>query len=77
MPSRREVYDGLVARGVRPNVHYIPVHLQPYYQALGFRRGDFPEAERYYDGALTLPLYPGLTDDQQDVVVAALVELLA
>lgn len=76
VPSRREVYDGLVARGVRPNVHYIPVHLQPYYQALGFRRGDFPEAERYYDGALTLPLYPGLTDEQQDVVLAALVELL-
>ncbi len=75
-PTRREVYDGLVARGVRPQVHYIPVHLQPYYQALGFRRGDFPEAERYYDGALTLPLYPGLRDDQQDVVVAALVELL-
>lgn len=76
-PSRREVYDGLVARGVRPNVHYIPVHLQPYYQGLGFRRGDFPAAERYYDGALTLPLYPGLREDQQDVVVAALTELLA
>ena len=60
------------------NVHYIPVHLQPYYrEKFGFRVGDFPEAERYYAQALTLPLYPGLTTEAQSRVVATLVESLS
>jgi dTDP-4-amino-4,6-dideoxygalactose transaminase len=53
-------------------VHYIPVHTQPYYQAMGFAEGDYPEAERYYREAISLPLYPGLTDRTQQVVVEAL-----
>jgi UDP-4-amino-4,6-dideoxy-N-acetyl-beta-L-altrosamine transaminase len=69
---RRHVYDQLVASGIKPQVHYIPVHRQPFYQARGFREGDFPEAERYYTGALSLPLFPDLTEAQQDQVVAAL-----
>lgn len=70
--SRREVYDALVNAGVRPNVHYIPIHTQPYYRRLGFKPGDFPNAEAYYASALSLPMYPGLTDSEQDRVIAAL-----
>lgn len=70
--SRRDVYDRLVRAGVRPNVHYIPIHTQPYYRRLGFKPGDFPNAEAYYASALSLPMYPGLTDDEQARVIAAL-----
>lgn len=58
------------------NLHYIPVHTQPYYQGLGFTWGDFPEAERYYAEAISLPLYFGLTESAQDRVVAVLREVL-
>ncbi|MCP5370563.1 MAG: UDP-4-amino-4,6-dideoxy-N-acetyl-beta-L-altrosamine transaminase [Hyphomicrobiales bacterium] len=75
--SRRQVFDGLVERGIRPQVHYIPVHLQPYYRDQGFAAGQFPAAERHYAEALSLPLFAGLTEDDQDRVVAALHELLA
>jgi UDP-4-amino-4,6-dideoxy-N-acetyl-beta-L-altrosamine transaminase len=74
--SKRQLFDGLRARGVLVNLHYIPVHTQPYYTDLGFRAGDFPEAERYYDEALSIPLFSGMTEAQQDYVVAALQELL-
>lgn len=74
--TRRNVYDALRSAGVGVNVHYIPVHTHPYYQGLGFRPGDFPESERYYSEALTLPLYPTMTEQQQDQVVAALTEAL-
>ncbi len=71
--SRRLVFEGLRARGVGVNVHYIPVHTQPYYQSnFGFKQGDFPEAEHYYAEAITLPLYPKLTEEQQDYVVSCL-----
>ena len=70
--SRRQVYDGLVCRGVRPNVHYIPIHLQPFYRRLGFKPGDFPNAEAYYASALSLPMYPGLSDAEQARVIEAL-----
>ena len=58
------------------NLHYIPVHLQPYYRKLGFAAGDFPEAERYYGQAISLPMFYGLTDAAQDRVVAAVREAL-
>lgn len=64
--SRREVFDSLRAQGIGVNVHYIPVHLQPDYQKLGFARGMFPESERYYEEAITLPMFPAMTDE--DVV---------
>jgi len=63
--THREVFDALRAADIGVNVHYIPVHTQPYYAALGFRVGDFPEAERYYAEAISLPMYPGLTEKQQ------------
>lgn len=75
--NRREVFDGLRAAGIGVNVHYIPVHTQPYYRRLGFAPGDFPEAERYYAGAISLPMFPTLTHAQQDEVVAALRSLVA
>lgn len=75
--DRRAVFEALRATGVGVNVHYIPVHTQPYYRQLGFSPGMFPAAEAYYERAITLPLYPGLTDEQQDQVVAALKQALA
>ena len=69
---RRAVFEGLRARGIGVQVHYIPVHTQPYYQALGFRPGDFPGAEAWYAAAISLPLFPDLTEADQDAVVAAL-----
>ncbi|MCG2596284.1 UDP-4-amino-4,6-dideoxy-N-acetyl-beta-L-altrosamine transaminase [Achromobacter insuavis] len=69
---RRAVFEGMRERGVGVNVHYIPVHLQPYYRDLGFTSGMFPVAENYYRRAISLPLYYGLTDAEQDQVVQAL-----
>jgi UDP-4-amino-4,6-dideoxy-N-acetyl-beta-L-altrosamine transaminase len=74
---RRAVFDELHARGVLANVHYIPVHLQPYYRTQGFARGDFPRAEQFYERALSLPLFAGLTEGEQDAVCDALREALA
>ena len=70
--GRAAVFAALRTAGIGVNVHYIPVHLQPYYRSLGFNPGDFPAAEARYAATLTLPLYYGLTDAQQDEVVAAL-----
>jgi len=67
--TRREVFDELRENGIGVNVHYIPVHTQPYYRTLGFAVGDFPEAERYYAETITLPLYPELTKDEQNFII--------
>jgi len=75
--SRRSVFDALRADGIGVNVHYIPVHTQPYYRAMGFGHGDFPNAERYYAQAISLPLFPTMTEAQQTEVVAALGRALA
>lgn len=66
---RKELYDALRAEGIYAQVHYIPVHTLPYYQQLGYRKGDFPQAESYYDYCLSLPMYPSLTDEEQDFVI--------
>ncbi|WP_082674667.1 UDP-4-amino-4,6-dideoxy-N-acetyl-beta-L-altrosamine transaminase [Thiohalocapsa sp. ML1] len=73
---RAEVFARMRAAGIGVNVHYIPVHTQPYYRQLGHQDGDFPNAETFYAGALTLPLYPGLTFEEQDLVVDALRDAL-
>ncbi|SFW44191.1 UDP-4-amino-4,6-dideoxy-N-acetyl-beta-L-altrosamine transaminase [Pseudomonas sp. NFACC19-2] len=70
--SHREVFESLREQGIGVNLHYIPVHTQPYYQRMGFKQGDFPEAERYYAEAISLPMFQAMTDAQQDDVVAAL-----
>lgn len=74
--GRREIFEYMQAGGIGVNVHYIPVHTQPYYQDIGFRQGDFPEAERYYLEALSLPLFPGLGTEEQDMVVDALTKAI-
>ena len=75
--ARRRVCTALRLRGIGANVHYLPVHLQPYYRGLGFREGQFPEAEAHGESAITLPLYPGLAEADQDEVAVALREVLA
>ena len=67
--SRKTVFDHLRSAGIQVNVHYIPVHLQPYYRRLGFRSGQFPVAEHYYSQAISLPLYAGLSEAQQTRVI--------
>ena len=74
--DRKSVFEQLHARGVGVNVHYIPIHLHPYYQQLGFKKGNFPVAENFYNNALTLPLYPSLSDEQQNTVIDVLFEVL-
>ncbi|WP_110665739.1 UDP-4-amino-4,6-dideoxy-N-acetyl-beta-L-altrosamine transaminase [Salinicola halophilus] len=74
--SHREVFEALRSRGIGVNLHYIPVHTQPYYRALGFSDGDFPQAERYYAEAISLPLFPSLSESQQDEVIRVLSEVL-
>lgn len=72
-PARhRAVFEGLRAQGIGVNLHYIPVHLQPYYRALGFAPGDFPQAEDYYSRAISIPLHAGLSAAEQAAVVTAL-----
>lgn len=74
--SQRELFEALRAAGIGVNLHYIPVHLQPYYRALGFADGDYPEAEHYFSEAISLPLFPDLTDEQQDYVIEQLRSLM-
>jgi dTDP-4-amino-4,6-dideoxygalactose transaminase len=74
--DHRQVFEGLRAAGIGVNLHYIPVHLQPYYRDLGFAQGDYPQAERYYAEAISLPMFPSLGDEQQDYVVGQLQRLL-
>ena len=63
--QHRQVFEGLRAAGIGVQLHYSPVHLQPYYRAMGFAEGQFPEAEGYARSAISLPLFPGLSSDEQ------------
>jgi UDP-4-amino-4,6-dideoxy-N-acetyl-beta-L-altrosamine transaminase len=73
---RRRVFEALREAGIGVNVHYIPIHTQPHYQRLGFKRGDFPAAEAYYAQAISLPLFPALTAAQQSHVADTLARAL-
>ena len=75
-PTHRQVFEALRARDIMVNLHYIPVHTQPYYQAMGFRGGDFPEAEQYYRETISIPLHPVLTESEQDEVIDVLREAM-
>ena len=70
--THKEVFDALREQGIGVNLHYIPVHLQPYYQKMGFKQGDFPNAENYYSNAISLPMFHGMTHEQQDEVISKL-----
>ena len=74
--QHRQVFEGLRAAGIGVQLHYSPVHLQPYYRRFGFSEGDFPNAELYAQSAISLPLYPGLTSIEQSIVVQNLASLL-
>lgn len=74
--SHLEVFNALREQGIGVNLHYIPVHTQPYYRSFGFKDGDFPEAESYYAEAISLPMYATLSEEQQDDVVEALAKAL-
>jgi UDP-4-amino-4,6-dideoxy-N-acetyl-beta-L-altrosamine transaminase len=74
--DRKTVFEQLHAKGIGVNVHYIPIHLHPYYQRMGFKQGDFPIAENFYNNVLTLPLFPSLSDEQQTSVIDVLHEVL-
>ena len=74
--THREVFDVLRQQGIGVNLHYIPVHTQPYYQAMGFKHGDFPESEQYYQEVISLPMFSSITDAQQNTVVSTITEIL-
>ncbi|WP_435532748.1 UDP-4-amino-4,6-dideoxy-N-acetyl-beta-L-altrosamine transaminase [Vibrio stylophorae] len=74
--THKQVFDSLREKGIGVNLHYIPVHTQPYYQKMGFTVGDFPESEQYYREAISLPMFHAMTDEQQDTVVQVLTEIL-
>ena len=70
--THRQVFEALRSAGINVNLHYIPVHTQPYYQRLGFETGDFPRSEEFYREAISIPMYYGLTEEQQNYVIAAI-----
>ncbi len=75
--NHRAVFDALCVSGIQVNLHYIPVHTQPYYRERGFCEGDFPDSENYYQEAITLPLYAGLRDEEQDRVITVVRDILS
>ena len=74
--SKREIFSVLRERGIGVQIHYIPVHTQPYYRELGFDWGDFPEAESYYQEAISLPIHYDLSDEEQDYIIQTLKEVM-
>ena len=74
--KRLPAYQALKNVGIAAQVHYLPVHLHPFYQTLGFSKGDFPNSEVHADSALSLPIYPDLTEEQQNLVISTLKEVL-
>ncbi|MDZ7771584.1 MAG: UDP-4-amino-4,6-dideoxy-N-acetyl-beta-L-altrosamine transaminase [Balneolaceae bacterium] len=76
VPERKKLYDRLHEQQILCQVHYIPVHLQPYYRDRGWEKGDFPRTEAYYERCLSLPMYPTLSDEQQEYVIRNVLKAL-
>ncbi len=74
--KHKQAIIALREQGICAHVHYIPVHLQPYYQQLGFKLGDFPKAEQYYQQVISLPLYPNLSSDDQQHIIEQVKKLI-
>jgi dTDP-4-amino-4,6-dideoxygalactose transaminase len=74
--SREKIFDELRRGGIGVNVHYIPIHTQPYYHQFGFKVGDFPNSESYYNRAISIPLFHTMTAEQQDEVLNVLMRVL-
>lgn len=72
--KRKQLYEYLQKHSIYPQIHYIPVHLQPYYRNLGWNLGDFPIAEKYYESCISLPIYPSLTNHEQDHIIERVIE---
>ncbi len=74
--SHKQIFEELKACGIGVNLHYIPIHLQPYYKSMGFKYGDFRESEKYYQEAISIPVYAGLSRDDQDKVIGSLKKII-
>ena len=74
--THQQVFEEMRRDGIGVNLHYIPIHTQPYYQKLGFKLGDFPNTETYYQEAISIPIYYALTQNEQDQVVMAIKQTL-
>lgn len=74
--KRKDLYDFLRTKGISCQIHYIPVHLQPYYKQFGWKRGDFPHAEHYYDTCISIPMFPTLTPEEQNHVISSIGEFM-
>ena len=72
--QRKPLFDYLRDKGIGVNVHYIPVHTQPYYEQLGYKMGDYPLAEDYYLRAISIPMYSTLSDEEQNYVIKSIRE---
>ena len=76
MADKKHIFDALRKKNIGVQVHYIPLHLQPYYkERFGYKEGDFPNAERYYSRSITLPLFPKMSDHDVDSVINAVIEV--
>ncbi|MEQ1732912.1 MAG: UDP-4-amino-4,6-dideoxy-N-acetyl-beta-L-altrosamine transaminase [Bacteroidia bacterium] len=74
--DRLGVYNHLKTQNIFAQVHYVPVHLMPYYAQFGHKKGDYPLAEAYYDKCLSLPMYPALSNEEQDFVIATILNYI-
>ena len=71
-PLKRKIFENLRSKNIGVQVHYIPVHMHPYYQSLGFKLGDFPASEKFYSEIISIPIFPSLTQEEQDTVIKTL-----
>ena len=74
--SHSKIFEELRADGIGVNIHYIPIHMQPYYKNMGFKSGDFPDSEQYYKEAISLPMFPAMSEVEQDRVIDVLTSKL-
>ena len=74
--KRRDLFEKLRNNGIGVNVHYIPIHLQPFYKKLGFKKGAFPNAENYYQNAISIPIFPQLKKIDQEKIITTIKSLV-
>lgn len=74
--NRKGLYDFLRLHNIFSQIHYIPIHLLPYYKQFGWKAGDFPNSEKYYEHCISLPMYPSLTDEEQEFVIEKVIEFV-
>ena len=67
--NRKKLYDFLKSKNIYCQIHYLPIHLQPYYLKKGFKKGNFPIVEKYYENCISLPIYPTLSEKEQEYII--------